>query len=170
MDAELDHNKYSAYLNQHLVAADAGVESFKAAADTWEGTKWAATFDQLHTEEIESHAKVEALIESLGYKVSTTRNVLSGVVAAAGRFNPLNPTRSRDGRMAQAEIDSLISAIRAQQTMWETLTVLADIDNRLDKAECIQMIERCEDQRARVFNMSQETVKERFTQPAGGRD
>ena len=30
---ELDHDKYSAYLNQHLFAADAGVQAFKAAAD-----------------------------------------------------------------------------------------------------------------------------------------
>ncbi len=166
MEDQFDHDKYSAYLNQHLVAADAGVQAFKAAADTWQGTRWAAMFDQLHTEEIDSHAKVMALVESLGYEISTTRNVLSGVVAAVGRFNPLNPTRSRDGQMAQAEIDSLVSAIRAQQTMWDNLTVLADIDDRLDKADCTTMIERCKDQRARVRDMSQATIKERFTKPA----
>ncbi len=167
MEDQFDHDKYSAYLNQHLVAADAGVQSFKAAEVTWEGTPWAAMFDQLHTEETESHAKVKALIESLGYEISTTRNVLSGVVAAVGRFNPLNPTRSHDGQMTQAEIDSLVAAIRAQQMMWETLTVLADIDDRLNKADCTQMIDRCKDQRARVCDMNRATVKERFTKPAG---
>ena len=96
---ELDHEKYSAYLNQHLVAADAGVKSFSAAADTWAGTPAEAVFHQLHDELADSHAKLKALIERLGYEVSTARNVVAGVVQAVGRVNPLNPTRSHDGLM-----------------------------------------------------------------------
>ena len=69
--------------------------------------------------------------------------------------------------MTQAEIDSLVAAIRAQQMMWETLTVLAVIDDRLDKADCTKMIDRCRDQRARVCDLHHATVKERFTKPAG---
>ncbi len=163
-EMQLDHDKYAAYLNQHLVAADGGVESFKAAANTWAGTAWAEVFEQLYKEEQESHTKVKALIESLGYDISTARNAVAGLAAAAGRLNPLNPTRDRDGKMAQAELDALVTAIMGQQAMWETLTVLAEVDDRLDATDCASMVDRCEDQRRRVRRVSQETAKERFTQ------
>lgn len=160
---ELDHEKYSAYLNQHLVAADAGVKAFRAAADTWAGTPAEAVFRQLHDELADSHAKLKELIERLGYEVSTARNVVAGVVKAVGRVNPLNPTRSHDGLMTQSELDALAGAVRAQQMMWETLVVLADVDDRLDKDSCRSMIDRCEDQRARVLKVSQDTAIDRFT-------
>ncbi|MCC2591894.1 hypothetical protein LKO27_00415 [Tessaracoccus sp. OS52] len=159
----LDHDKYSAYLNQHLVAADAGVQAFKAAADTWSGTPWEGTFNQLHGELEDSHTKVKELIERLGYEVSTVRNVVSGLAAAAGRLNPLNPTRSNDGLMTQAEMDALVAAVRGQQMMWETLLVLTAVDDRFSEAECQAMIDRCEDQRRRVVEVSAATAPARFT-------
>lgn len=163
MAVELDHDKYSAYLNQHLVAADAGVKAFNAAADTWAGTPYAATFERLHDELAESHSTVADLIEDLGYEVSTARNMVAGLVQAAGRLNPLNPTRNHDGLMTQTELDALAAAVRAQQMMWETLVVLADVDERLDKAFCQSMVERCEDQRSRVVQVSEATAVSRFT-------
>lgn len=160
---ELDHDKYSAYLNQHLVAADAGVKAFKAAADTWEQTPLQAVFEQLHSELEQSHAAVKALIERLGYDVSMARNLVAGVAHAAGRLNPLNFTRSNDGLMTQMEFDALAAAVRAQQMMWETLVVLSDVDDRLDRAEMQAMVDRCESQRARVVEASAQTAVERFT-------
>lgn len=160
---ELDHDKYSAYLNQHLVAADAGVRAFAAAGDTWKDTQWEATFRQLHDELEDSHTKLKELIERLGYRISMVRNVVAGVAAVAGRVNPLNFTRNNDGLMTQEELDALAAALRGQQMMWETLVVLADIDDRLDKAECQTMVERCESQRDRVRTVSETTVKDRFT-------
>ncbi len=168
MDLQLDHTKYAAYLNQHLLAADAGVKAFKAAAQTWEGTPWAATLEQLYKEETESHAKTRALIQRLGYGPGTTRTILHRLAATAGRFNPINITRNREGRMTQVELESLISATRAQQSMWETLTVLATIDNRLDGPDCEKMVRRCQNQRARVVSVSTETVVERFTEHGKG--
>ncbi|AQP44939.1 hypothetical protein [Tessaracoccus flavus] len=164
---ELDHDKYSAYLNQHLVAADAGVKAFKAAADTWEGTPLQAVFEQLHRELEQSHDKVKALIERLGYDVSMTRNLVAGVAHVAGRLNPLNFTRNSDGLMTQMEFDALAAAVRAQQMMWETLVVLSDVDDRLDRAEMQAMVDLCEDQRARVVKASAETAVERFTAVPG---
>lgn len=163
MSIELDHDKYSAYLNQHLFAADAGVKAFKAAADTWGGTPYGPVFQQLHDELADSHAQVKALIERLGYEISTARNLVSGLVQAAGRVNPLNLMRDHDGKMTQSELDALVAAVRAQQMMWETLVVLADVDDRLDKAYCQSMVDRCEDQRARVAQVSRETAIDRFT-------
>ena len=160
---ELDHDKYSAYLNQHLTASDAGVKAFKAAAETWGDTPWEQVFLQLNSELEGSHDKVKALIARLGYEVSTTRTILAGVAEVAGRFNPLNLTRDNDGLMTQMEFDGLAAALRAQQMMWETLVVHAEVDSRLDKALCQSMIDRCVDQRTRVVVVSTATAVDRFT-------
>lgn len=160
---ELDHDKYSAYLNHHLVAADAGVQAFAAAASTWEGTQWEHVFAELHEELEGSKQHLAKLIERLGYEVSTARNVVQGIVEVAGRLNPLNITRNNDGLMTQTEIDALAGAVRAQQMMWETLLVLADIDDRLDADDCQRMVEKCEDQRGRVLQVNRATAKDRFT-------
>lgn len=160
---ELDHDKYSAYLNHHLLAADAGVQAFAAAADTWEGTPWESTFRELHEELAGSKDHLTDLMEKLGYEVSTGRQLVKGLVEVVGRINPLNITRSKDGLMTQSEIDALAGAVRAQQMMWETLLVLADVDERLDAADCQRMIERCEDQRGRVLEVNRATAQDRFT-------
>lgn len=162
-EARLDHDKYAAYLNQHLAAADAGVQAFQAAADTWAGTEWEQVFQQLHEELEDSHAEVKQLIADLGYDVSVGRNVVSGLAKAVGRINPLNLTRNNDGKLTQLEIDALAAAVRAQQMMWETLLLLSPIDDRLDPAFCEQMLERCRDQRERVRKVNAETVLRRFT-------
>lgn len=164
---ELDHDKYSAYLNQHLFAADAGVQAFKAAADTWKDTKWESSFLQLHEELKDSHAKVKALISDLGYETSTLRNVASGLAAVAGRLNPINLLRNEDGIATQAEFDALAGAVRAHQMMWDTLVVLSQIDERLDAEFCRSMVERCEDQRRRIIEINEETVHARFTRAPG---
>ncbi len=163
MTKELDHDKYSAYLNQHLVAADAGVQAFKAAADTWAGTQWEASFRELHEELSDSHDLVNQLIERLGYQVSAVRTIVAGVAAVAGRLNPINLTRNNDGLMTQSELDALAAAVTAQLMMWETLLVLTEIDGRLDRDECRSMIERCTDQRRRVMEVSLATTIQRFT-------
>lgn len=146
------------------------MQAFRAAADTWKGTPHEAVFLRLHEELADSHAKTKQLIEDLGYEVSTARNLVAGLVQAAGRFNPLNPTRSHRGLMTQSELDALTAAVRAQQMMWETLVVLADVDDRLDKEFCRSMIERCEDQRGRVVEVSKVTAIDRFTLHSGDHD
>lgn len=164
---ELDHDKYAAYLNQHLFAADAGVQAFKAAADTWKGTEWESSFLQLHEELKDSHAKVKVLITDLGYEISTLRNVASGLAAVAGRLNPINLFRNEDGRATQVEFDALAGAVRAQQMMWDTLGVLSEIDDRLDAEFCRSMVERCEDQRGRILKINAATAHSRFTRAPG---
>lgn len=167
---ELDHEHYAHYLNQHLLAADAGVKSFKAAQKSWEGTSAEPIFATLHDEIDENRRRLEELIERLGYEVSRTRSLLSGVAEVAGRFNPLNPSRSADSTMSQVELDALVGAIRTQAMMWETLQVLTSIDPRLDPAAIAEMVARCESQRNRVRTVSQETAIARFTVHANPAD
>ncbi|HEX2857894.1 MAG TPA: hypothetical protein VHO26_10545 [Propionibacteriaceae bacterium] len=166
-EIELNHENYEAYLNQHLVSADGGVKLFKAAEHTWAGTSLESVFRELHDELTDSHAQVKNLIERLGYQVSAWRNVSAGLAEVVGLVNPVNFTRHPYGKLAQPQLDSLAAAIRAQQMLWETLVVLADVDDRLDKEWCRSMIARCEDQRARVAKASSETVLTRFTVQPG---
>lgn len=159
----LDGDRYAAYLNQHLVASDSGINAFRAAAQSWHDTPYEDVFATIADELEDSRAHLIALIERLGYSVSKARNLVSGAAEAAGRINPLNPTRSSDGRGTQMELDSLVGAVRTQAMMWETLEVLLTVDPRLDAAEIAELLERCRSQRDRVRRVSAETAVERFT-------
>lgn len=163
MQTQLDHDKYAAYLNQHLLASDAGMRAFEAAAHSWADTPYASVFSGISDELEVSRSQLIALIERLGYKVSRTRTVLSGAAEVAGRVNPLNPLRSTDSKGTQLELDSLVGAVRTQAMMWETLLALVDVDPRLDAAELSELVERCASQRNRVREVSAKTAAARFT-------
>ena len=160
---QLDHDRYSAYLNQHLFASDAGMRAFQAAADSWGDNAYGQVFATIHEELKDSRARVVDLIEGWGYQVSTARTLLSGVAQLAGRLNPLNPSRDADSDTGQLEVDSLVGAVRTQRMMWETLDALRVVDDRVDAEFVRAMLARCDSQIQRICEVSAATAPARFT-------
>jgi len=162
-----DHRLYSAYLNEHLLASEAGVKAFKAAADTWEGTEYRSVFLDLVRQIDDDKRDLVRLMSTLGYRPHPVKQALTLAANALGRINPVNLMRSKKGGMTQLELDVLVGMVTAKKMMWETLTMLSAVDKRLDPAQLADLTRRAEDQIRQIRDVNTETYLRRFVPHEG---
>ena len=162
----IDHELYSAYLNEHLLASESGVKAIRAAADTWDGTEYRAVFLDLAQQIDADKRDLLRIMAALGYKPSPVKEALTLAANTVGRFNPVNILRSKKAGMTQLELDVLVGMVRTKAMMWETLIMLADADKRLDPALLADLERRAEDQMRQIRGVNNETYRRRFMPPA----
>ena len=167
--AQIDHRLYAAYLNEHLLASEAGVKAFAAAADTWEGTEHRSAFLSLARQIDADKRDLLSMMLRLGYRPHPVKKLLTAAANTLGRLNPVNIFRSKKGGMTQLELDVLVGMVRTKQMMWETLQLVADVDERLDRAFIADLERRAEDQIRQIREVNAETCVRRFRPPAGDR-
>ena len=150
------------YLNEHLLASEGGVQAFKAAADTFKGTKHEPALRALSGEIDRDRRDLARIMQQLGFRPKGWKRLLTLAVRAGGRMNPVNLLRLRRSSMAQFELDFLTGAVRAKRSMWEALLELADSDPRQDRKLLLSLQLRADQQMAEIQRISRETVRERF--------
>ncbi len=152
----------AAYLNEHLLASEGGVQAFKAAARTFEGTKHEAALMALSDEIARDRKDLARIVQQLGYRPKGWKRLLTVVLRAGGGVNPVNLLRLRRSSMAQLELDFLTGAVRAKRSMWDALLELAENDPRQDRKLLLSLQLRADQQIAEIQRISRETVRERF--------
>lgn len=152
----------AAYLNEHLLASEGGVQAFKAAARTFEGTKHEAELLALADEIARDRRDLARLIQHLGYRPKGWKRLLTVVLRAGGSVNPVNLLRIRRSSLAQFELDFLTGAVRAKRSMWDALLELAEDDRRFEVRMLRALQLRADQQIAELARINRETVRERF--------
>lgn len=151
-----------AYLNDHLAAATAGVRLFDAAQATWRGTAHEEMFRHLREQIAGERDEVRRLISRLGLSSSNVKLGLAAAGAQVSRVNPLNLLRSRNGTAPQLELESLQTAVRGKECLWETLLALAPSDPRLDADHLRQLRDVARLQQQQIAAVMAETAPDRF--------
>lgn len=159
--SEADDN-LATYLNEHLLASEGGVQAFKAAAHTFEGTRHAAALLALSDEIARDRRDLAKIIDRLDFRPKGWKRMLTVVLRVGGRLNPVNVLRLRRGSLAQFELDFLTGAVRAKQSMWDALLELAEDDPRQDRKLLHSLQLRADQQIAEIQRINRETVRERF--------
>lgn len=157
-----EHASLSAYLDDHLLAAESGVRLFGAARRTWEGSEYEQTFADLEKEISAERDELQQLILVLGYRRSRFKKAVSMVGAAAGRLGPINPMSTGGGTSGQFELETLQSIVRAKECLWRTLLALAAHDRRFNVPRLKDMLEMAGRQQDTVARVMTETAPARF--------
>lgn len=152
----------AAYLNEHLLASEGGVQAFKAAARTFEGTRHERELLALADEIARDRGDLARLIQRLGFRPKGWKRLLTLTLRAGGSINPVNLLRLRRSSMAQFELDFLTGAVRAKRSMWDALLELADDDRRFEVRMLRALQLRADQQIAELMRINRETVRERF--------
>lgn len=156
------HESLAAYLDSHLLGAEAGVRLFGAARKTWEGSRYEETFAELEEEIADERDDLERLILALGYRRSPLKYVLGKAAAAVGRLGPVNPLGNGGGKSGQFELETLQSIVRAKECLWRTLLALAAHDHRFNAERLREMLESAGRQQDTVARVMTETAPARF--------
>ncbi|WP_347754810.1 hypothetical protein [Agrococcus sp. ProA11] len=152
----------AAYLNEHLLASEGGVQAFKAAARTFEGTKHERDLLALADEIARDRGDLARLIQQLGFRPKGWKRLLTLALRAGGSVNPVNLLRLRRSSMAQFELDFLTGAVRAKRSMWDALLELAEDDPRFEDRMLRALQLRADQQIEQLVRINRETVRERF--------
>ena len=156
----------AAYLNEHLLASEGGVQAFKAAARTFEGTAHEQALLALSGEIARDRRDLARIIQQLGFRPKGWKRLLTGLLRIGGGVNPVNLLRLRRSSLAQMELDFLTGAVRAKRSMWDSLLELAESDPRQDRALLLSLQLRAEQQIEEIQRINRETVRERFHRSA----
>lgn len=152
----------SDYLVVHLIGATSGVRLFQAAAQSWEGTVHGKTLGQLGEEISTEREELIRLIRSLGFAPNKPKMLAAHVSAGISRVNPINLLRSRSGEAAQLELETLQSAVRAKECLWDTLLAIAPNDAQLDEDRMRVLRDRAREQQNKIAHVMTATANDRF--------
>lgn len=160
----IDDDQLAPYLVHHLLAAGAGVQSFRAAVWTWRGTEEDREMRRLADDVAADHRDLAALVRHRGYRVPPVRGALGVVAAVGARLGALNPLRRRGTQAGQMELEALESAVDMKESLWDTLLALpADaLEEVADRASVQRLQERAQDQRVRLARVRRRTAPARF--------
>lgn len=158
----INHKTYSSYLNEHYLGSEGGVNAFKAAADTWQGTAHESGFNSLCQQVMADRDDLRRIMTALGYRPQPFKLLLTHLVRLLGRFNPVNILRRRRTGLSQVELEVLAGMLRAKQAMWETLLLVSAKDPRLNTLLLRELHTRATDQIEQVQSIIEMTWEERF--------
>lgn len=130
------------YLNDHLAGATLGAEL--AARIAHEHRDWgeAGTLDRLAAEIAEDRGSLLALMSAVDVPVRQYKVVLGWVAEKLGRVKPNGHVLERSPLSSLEEIEMMRLGVEGKTSCWRTLQVLADRDDRIDRAEVDRLLER----------------------------
>ncbi|MGM0929216.1 MAG: hypothetical protein ACQEXN_05865 [Actinomycetota bacterium] len=158
----LNRKDIASYLDYHLLGSAAGVALFDAVRQAWAGTPQEAEFRKLRQEVAAERKELKALHRGFGHGRNKLKRLGAMGGAVISRVNPLNPTRASGGVGTQLELESLLSALRGKQCMWQVLAALAPMDPRLDALRFQELEAQAVAQQKRVERMMNSTAAQRF--------
>lgn len=161
-DMRIDQDKLHQYLSEHLLGSRSGLEHFKAAVETWQGTaneqRLISLENQVHTDQED----LKRIIAQLGFEEHKALKLFAPLAWIVGRFNPFNPSRMRRLSLAQVQLDVLTGLLNAKLRMWRTLELMVPEEPRLDPDLLADLARRAEDQISQLCDISNDSWKDRF--------
>jgi hypothetical protein len=134
------------YLNDHLAGATAGLKLAQLGADEHQNSEYGAFFAEIASEIKLDYDVLTVIMGALNAEPSATKSALAEVGSAI-----MQPkfTGGDDALNVFVTLETLSIGVEGKACMWRALKTIAD-DPTLDGVQLDELIERAEDQRARI--------------------
>jgi hypothetical protein len=134
------------YLNDHLAGATLGTELAFRLAGAHRRSEESVTFERIATEISEDRAALMELMATLEVPVRQYKVVLGWVAEKTGRFKLNGRLLGRSPLSSLEEVEMMRLGVEGKAACWRTLLVLADRDDRLDRARLDALLHRADEQ------------------------
>ncbi len=133
------------YLNDHLAGATMGVELFRRASGSAQGS--VKTQLQELTMQVErDRESLLTIMATLGVSVRRYKVLGGWVLEKAGRFKPNGRVLGRSPLSDLIELEGLVLGVQGKAAGFRALRRLADTDPRIEAPNIDRLIERAEQQ------------------------
>ncbi len=136
----------SIYVNDHLMAATAGIELVGRMLGSHRGDRFEGRLEQLLTELREEKTAHLQMAAVLGIPVRQYKQLASWVGEKLARMKPNGHLLSRSPLSDVVEFEFIASAVLAKRAGFETLREVAEVEPKLDKELLDRLIEQADQQ------------------------
>jgi sulfur carrier protein ThiS len=150
------------YLNDHLAGATVGVELVRRARRSNRGTELGRFLDGLQIEVEEDRRTLEDVIRQLGFRPSAAKRAAAVVVERAGRLKPNGQITGYSPLSRVLELEGLTIGVAGKRSLWRNLRDAAGTADRLVGIDLDRLLERAEDQLARIEGHRVEAARRAF--------
>ncbi|SFT52619.1 hypothetical protein SAMN05660657_01342 [Geodermatophilus amargosae] len=130
------------YLNDHLASATGGIELVCRMIGVHRGSRWEGPLQQLLDELRDEKTSLLATARALGVPVRQYKQLGVWLAEKVTRVKLNGRLLSRSPLSDLVEFEFLASGVRAKRSGFETLRIVAEVDDRLDKAELDRLIDQ----------------------------
>lgn len=152
------------YCNDHLAAATGGVELVSRMIGAHRGSRHEDALRQLLGELREERTELNRTMAALGLPVRQYKQLAVWVAEKASRAKLNGSLLSRSPLSSLIEFEFLASAVRGKRSGFETLRIVAEVDDRIDAA----LFDRLIDQANRQFEWATDVRREIAAEVFGG--
>lgn len=134
------------YLNDHLAGATGGVDLARRVAEDHEGSKRSSQLGRVAAEIAADRDALVAMMQRLDQPIRRYKVYLGWAAEKAGRLKTNGRLLSRSPLSSLVELEALTLGIRGKIELWQTLSVVADRDPRLERARLDALLTGARDQ------------------------
>jgi hypothetical protein len=156
-----DPRSLSTYLNDHLAAATAGLELFRRVVGSHPAPR-SEELQRLRDEAAGDLESLRSIMGRLGVRQNRPMAALGWLGEKAGRLKPNGYVLRRSPLADVIELEALRVAAHGKLACWQVLRAVAVHDDRITQVELETLIERAEDQGARLYRLHLQAVQERL--------
>ncbi len=160
MDAKL----LTTYLNDHLAGATGGLELFRRATDTHQGSPLGDELAQLTTEVAEDREALIGIMATLHIRRNWLWASAGGIAEKLGRLKPNGFILRRSPLSDVVELEALRIGVWGKLSGWEVLLAGATDEPALDRVSLETLLERAHDQLERLRKMHVRVARDRLSE------
>jgi hypothetical protein len=147
-----DHQQLSVYLNDHLAAASGGLDLFRRAAGSHDGPA-GQELARMRDEVAADRESLRSIMGRLGVNENRALALLGRLGEKAGRLKPNGYIVRRAPLADVIELEALRAGVLGKLCLWQVLRAALTHDDRVPVTEVETLIERAEDQQARLYRL-----------------
>jgi hypothetical protein len=150
------------YLQDHMAAANAGVELARRTRGSNQGTTYGDSLAKL-ADEIDADRRVlEGIADDLEIGRDRPKHMLLWAGEKVGRLKLNGQLTGYSPLSRMIELEGLIAGVGAKLSLWRSLLELAPGEPRLDAARLERLIERGEEQLRTLGELRTRAAREAF--------
>lgn len=162
------------YLNDHLAGATVGLELARRTHSQNKGNEVGRYFEQLIEDLNQDRESLKSVMEALNVPINQAKTAAGWLAEKVGRlkFNGRLIGYSPLSRLE--ELEALCMGVEGKLSLWRTLKIAAEAEERLEGVDLDGLVRRAEQQRAdlerfRVTAAAEAFGKSRASRPAAKR-
>jgi hypothetical protein len=148
----MDDQMLRVYLNDHLTGATGGLELFRRAAASFEGDQ-GEELARLRDDVQEDREALLSVMRRLGIRENPVMVTMGWVGEKLGRLKPNGYLVRRSPLADVIELEGLRVGVHGKMCGWQVLRAATIDDDRVPTSEIETLIERAEDQEARLYKL-----------------
>ncbi|HZG48442.1 MAG TPA: hypothetical protein VEY90_02885 [Thermoleophilaceae bacterium] len=159
----MDHRKLlRIYLQDHMAAANAGVELARRLRGSNEGTPYGDALAKLADDIDADRRALEAIARDLGVGRDRAKHLFMWAGEKAGRLKLNGQLTGYSPLSRLIELEGLGAGVSAKLSLWGSLLELSAHEPRLDRAHLERLVQRGEQQRDTLGELRTRAAREAF--------